>query len=532
MANRPLPVRVNVIRELRDHPALPALIPTLPPRALSRLYDAVGMNDAGAMMALTPPDLLAAALDDAVWVDDGFRNRFDADVFIDWLEVWLNEGEDFAAERLLALDDELRTLCFSEVLRVEDSHVTAFVREADDAHGWLEPDMHTQTALFERFLVTAAREEEWDVVHGALMALWTLEPDTLLALLERLTAGDSRPTRESVSPILADAAGARDTRQERTGFVPAPAARAFLGHAQLLGYHELMALEDYDLESGRYIRQLERARREPISAAEADSVAKDQAPSSAGRTAAADSPGVWSLLSEAGVVDTPDAAGLLSAPGSRPLSRLQRRLDELATTDPNGLPRAGSELAYLANVLVSATDLAAPGPEREAAARGLASATAGLGLECLEAAGYTVDVGAPPGLVRTFLAGWHTLHELPANLVRGVERALATSGTAQRLTARPWLAPQMAESLEDLREAVSAGALERAREALGLLSLVLDTDACRAAAHLLETPPRFPGLLEGGDKDASRWIATADDLARLWRLLGKLAPPDRSGPSS
>jgi hypothetical protein len=91
--------RLRTVRELKDHPALPDLIPALPPRALTRLYETVGMNDAASLMALTPIPLLAQALGEAVWIGLGIETRFDADVFIDWLEVWVSEGEAFAAER-------------------------------------------------------------------------------------------------------------------------------------------------------------------------------------------------------------------------------------------------------------------------------------------------------------------------------------------------------------------------------------------------------------------------------------------------
>jgi hypothetical protein len=49
--------------------------------------------------------------------------------------------------------------------------------------------------------------------------------------------------------------------------------------------------------------------------------------------------------------------------------------------------------------------------------------------------------------------------------------------------------------------------------------------ACRATAHLLGRPPRFPVLLENGEPGAARWIRGRADLAALDALLGSLVRP-------
>jgi hypothetical protein len=82
----------------------------------------------------------------------------------------------------------------------------------------------------------------------------------------------------------------------------------------------------------------------------------------------------------------------------------------------------------------------------------------------------------------------------------------------------------MLESLDDLREAVDRSQFDAARESLALLSLACQTDACRAASHLLGRPPRFSALLEGGDRHAARWIRSLADLERVAELLTGLGP--------
>ena len=532
MPNRPAaPRNPKALRALRDHPALPQIIPSLPPRVLTRLFDVVGMNDAGSLMAMAPAPLLARAFDEAVWTSDGRRTRFDPDVFVDWLEVWLGEGDEFAAGQLLAMDEDMLALCFGAVLQVRDSAVDGFHRWAYDDGEVTEAGDEAAgpgpfATLIDRFAVSAVQEDEWDVLHPALMALWAAAPDGLLALLERLTVDDSRLDGEESEPRLGrDAVGARESRQERAGYVPPAAARAFLALATVTPAHELSTMTDYDLETARHLKRLgeERSPGPEVESPGAGRVGRgtaahpDPAP-----VLPEEHDNLWTLLAAAGVVDPSSPAGLLSGPASAPESALRRRLDELADADPQALGHAASELAYLANVLLGA-GFPGSGRDAEEDARTLAFATASLGLELLERHGVVV-LGTPPGLVRTFLVAWRALSELPMSVVRAFERAFAAPDMSRHLASRRWLRPQMEESLGDLRNAVTARRLEDAREAVSLLSLAFQTDACRAAAHLLGEPPRFPALLEQGDKDHARWIQSIGDLTRVMALLEALGP--------
>ncbi len=518
---------------LRDHPALVRILPELQPRSLARLYQAVGMNDAGSLMALTPPALLARALDEAVWTDTGGTPRFDPDVFVDWLEAWIGEGDTFTAERLAALDEDTLALCLGQVLRVEDSHTTAFCRPGEDAEepgtaGLLEPD--DGIGVFDRFLVTTQVEDEWHVIHPALVALWEHAPERLQAVLARLTAHDSRLDGEGPCPLYEDAAAAREDRRERSGFVATAAARAFLAQSTAMSADELFGMSDYDLETARHLRQLESARRagpaRAIDAAEAgEPVSPDLAarrPPGADRADQGADAELWHLLADAGVVDTP--AGLLAAPAGRAASALERHLTALAAARPGRLEQAGGELAYLANVVYAAIDLSGESRRPEDVARDLAAATVSLGLELLESHGAAVPLGQPPRLIQAFLLGWRALDALPGRLLEAFQRAFESPATQRYLAHRSWLRQQAASSLADLETALNARRYDGAREAVGLLSLAFETDACRAAVHLLAEPPRFPGLLEGAGKDVARWFSASGDLHDVDVLLNGLGP--------
>ena len=57
----------SLLLTLRNDPALPSLLNTLPAAALARLVERVGLNDAGELMELTPARKLLQALDESVW---------------------------------------------------------------------------------------------------------------------------------------------------------------------------------------------------------------------------------------------------------------------------------------------------------------------------------------------------------------------------------------------------------------------------------------------------------------------------------
>ena len=517
--NHPLSARVQkALRSLEDHPGLHGLLPAMAPRTLTRLYDAVGLHDAGSLMAITPANQLVHALDEAVWTHDGVDTRFDPDVFVDWLEVWLGEGAAFTAERLLLLDEDFLALGFATVMRVADAEVEGFERTVAE-QGDEPPGMDPEAAVVDRFLIAPVQEDEGDVVQQAVVALWDHDPSRALTLLERLARLplDAHPA----AVLHHDAAAAREAVGERSGFVPPAAARAFLATAGAAGLVELCAMTEYDLETARHLGRLAAASALPVVAAEP---ANAPAPFGRADTGTEAESEIWRLLGEAGVLDGAPPAALLAGPGRPQPLTLQRRLDDAAAESPDRLAHAAAELAWLANVLITGVGLMISGGRREEQARELAFATANLGIELLEHRESPVVLGEPPGLVRAFLVGWRVLDELRASLPAAFERAFASPAMAAHLEPRVWLRQEMDASLEALAAAVAESRLDAAREAVGLLSLACHTASCRAAAHLLGHPPRFPLLLEGGGKDEARWIRSLDDVERLSALLDSLGP--------
>ncbi|HTE42088.1 MAG TPA: hypothetical protein VK629_14785, partial [Steroidobacteraceae bacterium] len=123
-----------------------------------------------------------------------------------------------------------------------------------------------------------------------------------------------------------------------------------------------------------------------------------------------------------------------------------------------------------------------------------------------------------PGLIRLFALGWNALLSLRGRVMGAFARALS-----HNLRLAPWLQSEATVGLADLRRAVERSRFADAREATIFLSIVFDSEACRAIAPLLDSIPRFSTLLESDeDSQQLRWIATKADLQTIERLLDSL----------
>src|SRR4051812_47837647 len=102
----------TLLARILDQPALVSAVQALPPAALLRLIDRVGLEDAGELVALATVDQLRRVFDEDLWrsARPGEDDRFDASRLLLWLEVMLEAGEQFAADKLAELPEDLVAL--------------------------------------------------------------------------------------------------------------------------------------------------------------------------------------------------------------------------------------------------------------------------------------------------------------------------------------------------------------------------------------------------------------------------------------
>lgn len=427
--------RALLTRVLDDH-ELVAAVRGLPPRALARLVEHVGLEDAGELVALATADQLAGVLDEDLWraTRAGGDEAFDAARFVTWLEVLVEAGAGFAARRLVELPEDLVVHALHQhVLVIDVDALAVEVSELDEDEG-APIEKALEGCLYhelDEYRVIARRHDGWDAIVAVLTAMDEQHHHALARLLERLCALSSRDVDDggglyevltSEEMLAGDVAGEREDRRAREGFIAPSQARAFL---KLAAQTELTATRTAprDPVTRAYFRELE-----PPRAASATSTPADDRVATAGRRLA-------TLLHDAGVLDdagaTPARAGALPSLPSRASgdpddhdateATLRAALAHLAAHAPAVHARRVAELAYLANVLVAGGD-AGGRSFRPAEAASAVLTTCGLGLAHLrdvtgdDAAALVAREDAD----RLFRLGWRLLHERTGDPARAL----------------------------------------------------------------------------------------------------------------
>jgi hypothetical protein len=328
-AFRSRPSSRQLLARVLSMPQLPERIQALPGPELGKLIARVGLEDAGELVALATAEQLASIFDEDLWRSTraGEDERFDAERFLLWLEIMLEAGERFVAERLVELPPDLVTLAIHRHVLVISLHdlqqeLTAGDDEADCAEKALESCL---TEELEDYQLIWRGGDGWDNVLAALLALDRDHHSFSSELLERCANlsrehiddnGGLYAVLSSEDMLEADLHAERETRRSAAGYVAPSAAAAFL---------RLAALEtnetpytEHDPLTRAYFREL--------------------SPSPSGPAQARASAG--SLL---GAGD--------AAQQEEPL--LIRALRAVAESDPATFAMRSEELAYLVNVLVA-----------------------------------------------------------------------------------------------------------------------------------------------------------------------------------
>jgi hypothetical protein len=344
------PSSTQLLARILDTPDLATSVQALPAPALTRLIDAVGLEDAGEIIAFASTEQLAEVFDVDLWRSDrpGDDERFDPDRFLVWLEVMMEAGDSFVAERLASLPEDLVALALhGHVLVLDVDELLVQMRDADqdDAEAVEKALSNCLSEEIDEYQLVARHPEGWDTVLAAVLALDRDHHAQLGRILERLCAMSDREVDEagglfdvltSAEMLEEDVAAARDERRAEAGHIAPSDARAFLELArQKLDAAPL----EHDAITRAYFREL-RGQSRPAPSAE---------PKAA--------PQLARLLADAGVVE-PAPRLLLSsgaAPSREPL--LVRAMRGLAERDPAAFLARSEEIAYLANVLAAGASI-------------------------------------------------------------------------------------------------------------------------------------------------------------------------------
>ena len=127
----------RVLKTLDRHPAMPALLRSMAPRAVATLFQRIGISETTELMTLVPAQTLLPALDESIWKSPrpGTRELIDVKELAEWLEAWHDIGETFLLGRLEAMSDEYLVLLLATALRVNSETQHPEYGDVFDAFG-------------------------------------------------------------------------------------------------------------------------------------------------------------------------------------------------------------------------------------------------------------------------------------------------------------------------------------------------------------------------------------------------------------
>src|SRR5512134_1127963 len=112
----------SLLGQMLDDPQLAPQLRALPAPVLRQVILRVGLEDAGELVALSTLEQLREVFDEDLWrsARPGEDEAFDAARFVVWLEVLLEGGDAFVADRLAELSEDFLVFAVSRLVRVLD----------------------------------------------------------------------------------------------------------------------------------------------------------------------------------------------------------------------------------------------------------------------------------------------------------------------------------------------------------------------------------------------------------------------------
>ncbi len=490
----------GLLARILEDSALLTRVRELDASTLGRVIRHVGLEDAGEIVALATAEQLRDMFDEDLWAaqEPGQAEAFDARRFALWLEVMLESGEQFVADKLTELPEELVTLGLQRQVLVID--IDALAVEMSDRHRDVDlVEKALESCLceeIEQYRVIARRHDHWDAVLAVLLALDQNHHAYLRRLLERCCDATTEYIEDngglyevlsSEEVIEVDAAAEREDRRAAAGFVAPTDAVSFLALPRVVTLEDTIATPERDPVTKAYFR----------------SVAPSAQPTSRTKLDDAGQARFTGLLRDAGVTEPVRPA--LPCGKAKSAPSFQRSIAAMRKSDPELYAQRTEELAYLTNVLVTGSSFAGR-TFRPVEAAEAAIATCNLGFEKL-LAGSTARASQAVrrcSADHAFRIGWHLLfHDVSMHAAAALERSLVERNVAAKI-------------VSSVRAAIADQKPWLIRPRLRAIGTSLADDERVLFHHLIDRCPTLPPAHAG---QSARFLATLADLELARGLL-------------
>ncbi|MCA9621215.1 MAG: hypothetical protein KC731_19470 [Myxococcales bacterium] len=325
----------GLLARILDTPNLMARVQALPSETVAAVIQRVGLADAGEILALVSQQQLLELFDADLWSAEGDIEQLSRERLSTWLEVLAESGADHVADRLAALPPDLLAHALESLVLVLDVDTLALVVTGQAPDDLLDKALSSPLSHeLDQYLVLAKIVDGWDALLDAILALDARHPDVLRPIFDRLAAAAMDRVEEDglytvlneAESLAEEAAGEREDRRARRGYVSRSDARAFVA---LDDDPEALAAEPRrDAIALAYFRRLEREAQAPVGQSPLDE-----------------------LLDRAGVTHAPQLTA--GEPGA---DALRDAMQHLFQTSPELHAERLEELAFVTNAVISASD--------------------------------------------------------------------------------------------------------------------------------------------------------------------------------
>lgn len=202
-------------------PLLPYFVHVVPTHLLYRSLTEHGLEDSLEVIECIQGETLVRLLDYDLWQSvesaAGFLSAAEdlsADRFLQWVKLWNEISPEFAAERLLDLEEEVIFGCLSAVCEIVPVGLNRQQEELNDDY-WMTPDNKFGLKI------KTPDESAFEIVHGLVHALYKKD----VRLAQQVLAHSAMLIRDE---IVEDARRWRQGRLEDQGFLQSDEARHLL----------------------------------------------------------------------------------------------------------------------------------------------------------------------------------------------------------------------------------------------------------------------------------------------------------------
>ncbi|MBU4317592.1 MAG: hypothetical protein KKF30_09985 [Proteobacteria bacterium] len=533
----------ELLNHILDQPELPAIIRSLDAGVLAKVIHHIGLEDSGEIVSLATADQLKGIFDEDLWQSNapGKTEAFNADRFGLWLEILLESGSEFAARKVMELDEALVALGFCRLVLVKDRFAPARPMRDDSLSNEEEPMIRTMGGAlkqsFDHYLVMAKSHSRWDAVCALLVELNELDDEKLTRLLENCCriSGEQMEDNGGLLNVLSaeemleeDLADERDARREEKGFVTPHSASSFLAKTRSTPMNKILGAKTPDPATRAYFAASETA------SFQATKFQPDTEPPGNKDSENLD-------LKVISFLQTLQAAEVLPAsvqkqlgfegtesPGlDLPLTKAIRWINH---TDPNLYSRLLMEISYLSNTLISGCEFKGRPFDPKEAAEGVLS-VCNLGADFV-LGGKSKSEESPLDdlwpvllkkyhLVKLFQVGWkilldhvslYTAEVLLGFLVRLKDKPL-----------EPWIRSEMISMARVLKSCVLSGHPWKFNPKMDGLLTVLDGQTTTALKALLEEYPTLSECIcSKGAHPVSPYISSKAHIRTLRKYLKEM----------